>query len=236
MASEYIKYQLRDVKPAEPPKPLTKEEKLRNWFDYHKWHLVIAAVLIIIAADLAHSAYVSARSVPDYQIAYVGTKTLPSDTVSALGAAAAAFGEDLTGNGEITVSVVQYVKNTEEAAGNEAVAGSNTASEIRLMADLEDCTSAFFLLEDPEAFEESYMVLQPLSDGRLALPFEEVPGLANADLGTYEESLITGETVSGESAELLTGLSLARRLPREGSENKNQEAYDAFWSKLTGGK
>ena len=36
MASEYIKYQLRDVKPQEAPAPLTRKEKIKNWFDYYK--------------------------------------------------------------------------------------------------------------------------------------------------------------------------------------------------------
>lgn len=35
MASEYLKWKYRDVKPDEPPKPLTRKEKLANWFYYY---------------------------------------------------------------------------------------------------------------------------------------------------------------------------------------------------------
>ena len=51
MASEYLKWKYRDVKPDEPI-VYTKEEKRRNWWDYHKWHVVIAVVLVLIAADI----------------------------------------------------------------------------------------------------------------------------------------------------------------------------------------
>ena len=34
------------------------------------------------------------------------------------------------------------------------------ASNVRLMADLDACESYFFLLEDPDGFQEGYEVLQ----------------------------------------------------------------------------
>lgn len=235
MASEYIKYQLRDVKPIEPPPPLTEKEKRKNWLDYHKWHIVIAVVLILIAADLIHSAYVSAKSTPDYQIAWIGSYTLPGDTVEALEKAAAAAGEDLTGNGEVTVVVAQYVVNNEGVQGNEALAGNNTASQIKLMGDLEGSTSAFFLLEDPEAFNQNYEILETLPDGSIALPFTEVPGLADAATGTYEELLLNGETATGENADLLKNLYFGRRIPRDDAKEEDVAAWDAFWEKITKG-
>lgn len=235
MASEYIKYQLRDVKPDEPPKPLTKEEKMKNWFDYHKWHIVIAVVLIIIVADLARSAWISAKSAPDCQIAWVGSYTLPGDTVAALEAAASACCEDLTGNGEASVIIAQYVINNEDVQGNEALAGNNTASQIKLMGDLEGQTSAVFLLEDPEAFDENYEILMALPDGRTYVPFTEAAGLASALEGRYEELLLNGETAEGENADLLKDLYIARRIPREGTRDEDLAAWDSFWNKLMKG-
>ncbi|MCR5294173.1 MAG: hypothetical protein K6E30_03205 [Lachnospiraceae bacterium] len=235
MASEYIKYQLRDMEPEEPPKPLTEKEKRKNWFDYHKWHLLIGLILLVIGVDLIRSIYVSAQSAPDYQIAWVGSYKLPGDTVEALESAASAFGEDLNGNGEVTAVIAQYVINTEDAQGNEALAGNNTASEIKLMGDLEGSVSAFFLLEDPETFNEHYDILMPLEDGRLALPFTEVSGLSGAAAGSYEELLLNGETASGENAELLEGLYLARRIPRDNAKEEDVKAWDAFWNKIKKG-
>ena len=41
MASEYHKWIARNEKPEEK-RQLTKEEKWKNWWYYHKWHVVIA--------------------------------------------------------------------------------------------------------------------------------------------------------------------------------------------------
>ncbi len=32
MASEYLKWKYRDVKPDEPPPPMTRKQRLANWF------------------------------------------------------------------------------------------------------------------------------------------------------------------------------------------------------------
>ena len=49
MASEYLKWKYRDVKPRET-KELTPAEKRKNWWHYHKWHILTGVVL---AAALA---------------------------------------------------------------------------------------------------------------------------------------------------------------------------------------
>ena len=53
MASEYLKYLNRDVKPEGPPPELTPKEKRRNWWYYH-WKIV-AVVCIIVLAGVFHA-------------------------------------------------------------------------------------------------------------------------------------------------------------------------------------
>ena len=98
MAGEYVRWLARDVKPLEK-KELTPEEKRRNWWDYHKWHVLIAVVCLVFAVDLVSDVVHNARNKPDYKIAYVGSTDLPEDTARALETALAALGEDLNGNG-----------------------------------------------------------------------------------------------------------------------------------------
>ena len=98
MAGEYVRWLARDVKPLQK-KELTPEEKRRNWWDYHKWHVVLALVCLVFAADLVSDVVHNARNKPDYKIAYVGSTDLPEDTARALETALAALGEDLNGNG-----------------------------------------------------------------------------------------------------------------------------------------
>ena len=92
MASEYWKWKFKDVQPEEK-RELTPEEKLRNWWYYHKWHIAAGAVLIAVPCSIAWNALHQIK--PDYQIAYVGENALPGDTVTALETELAALGEDL---------------------------------------------------------------------------------------------------------------------------------------------
>ena len=107
MAGEYVRWLARDVKPLEK-KELTPQEKRRNWWDYHKWHVVLALVCLVFAVDLISDVVHNARNKPDYKIAYVGSTDLPEDTARALETALAALGEDLNGNGNVQVELLEY--------------------------------------------------------------------------------------------------------------------------------
>jgi len=211
MASEYLKWLARNEKPEEP-RVLTKKEKRQNWWYYHKWHVAIGVLLLAILGSIVWNALTQTE--PDYQVAYVGANILPDDTVTALEACLASLGEDLNGDGSVIVQLVQYASSSETDAG---VAAS---AEVQLMADIVECDSYFFLLEDPEQFQHSYRVLRRL-DGTLPddndpsaegtyLSWSSCPVLAQTDLGQYAYPLM-GETITGSSNELLSRLFIARR-------------------------
>ena len=44
MASEYLKWKYRDVKPDEPIR-LTQKEKALNWWQYHKWYVLLGSLI-----------------------------------------------------------------------------------------------------------------------------------------------------------------------------------------------
>ena len=44
MASEYLKWKYRDVKPDEPIR-LTRKEKALNWWHYHKWYVLLGSLI-----------------------------------------------------------------------------------------------------------------------------------------------------------------------------------------------
>ena len=51
MASEYLKWKYRDVQRREEF-VMTPEERRKNWWHYHKWHVVIGVLLIALAVYL----------------------------------------------------------------------------------------------------------------------------------------------------------------------------------------
>ena len=237
MASEYLKWKYRDEKPEER-RELTRSEQRKNWWHYHKWHVVIGAVLVVIAANLVWHALGIGQIRPDYQIAYVGENALPDDTAAAIENVFASFGEDLNGDGQVVVQLNQH-----STAGSDPT--MTMAGSMTLMADLMDCESYFFLLEDPASFQRDYHVLR-LLDGTLpdedgdwsadgtCLAWTSCPVLTGAGLGGYSYELL-GETVSGSSDELVSGLYLARRGFWTKDTVQYPEECEALWSRLTEG-
>lgn len=231
MASEYLKWKYRDVKPDQPIE-LTKQQKRANWWHYHKWYVVLACVLVAVLADLAINAINVRRNAPDIQVAYVATTPLPEDAVAALESALAELA------GVRRVQVNQYLTASQ---GDSDSALYASATSVQLLADLDSRESYLFLLDDPETFQANYEVLRRL-DGALAaeadglsccLRWGDCPAAA-LDLGSYAE-LVMGQQITGESQALLADLYLARRGFWNDRTCKNLELCDQLWDTLTKG-
>ena len=240
MASEYLKWKYRDVAPEEHIE-LTKQQRRRNWWHYHKWHVVIGAVLLCAIGNILYNALGIGEIWPDYRIAYVGSVYLPDETVAALESALSELGEDANGDGRVAVELRQYVSGS---AGNADAAYFTMAASAKLMADITDRDSYFFLLEDPESFQLGYHALRRL-DGtlptdvdrdweRCCIRWADCPALAGLDLGGYEETLLTQQN-TGDNQALLENLYLARRGFWTEKTSDNVEACDALWDALTKG-
>ena len=239
MASECLKWKYRDVQPDEPI-TYTAAQRRKNWWHYHRWHVVIAAVLLLIALDVGRSALHIGEARPDVQVAYVGSSPLPDDTAAALESALASLCGDASGDGTAVVRVNQYIL----ASGEGDAASYAAASAARLIGDLESCDSGLFLLEDAETFQKSYMILSR-TDGTLPTGYEadfsdcflrwaDCPALTGLELGSYTAAIL-GETVTGSSQELLSGLYIARRGFWSDKTVEYPEALDALWAELTKG-
>lgn len=155
MASEYYKWLARDVKPEEE-KVLTEAEQRRNWWYYYKYYVLTGVVLLGIGISLLCSWLGIGETKPDYAIAYVGSISLPEEAVEALQARFAELGRDENGDGEVYVAVNQYVSHS---TGDSDSLYYAQAAAAQLIADITDCDSYFFLLEDPAAFQREMHVL-----------------------------------------------------------------------------
>ena len=114
------------------------------------------------------------------------------------------------------------------------------AAEVQLMADIEECDSFFFLLEDYETFQVHYDVLSK-ADGTvpedgdltgLAFQWSSCALLNRAELGTYTDTVL-GEKISGSNRDLLEKLYLARRGFETDRSVENVEGCEALWYTLT---
>ncbi len=236
MASAYLRWLHQDENP-EPPLILTPAQKRKNWWDYHKWHVAFSVAALAIAGNLLWSALGLGTPLPDYQVAYVGSNSLPEDTAAGLEQGFAALGEDLNGDGKVLVKLHQYtVSHTDTSVA--------TAAAASLMGDILACESHFFLLENPEQFQKEYHALRRL-DGSLPqedicsaegmyLAWTQCPVLIRFALKDYSYPVI-GRTVTGSSRELTSGLYLARRGFRTEQTTAYPEGCDLLWARLTEG-
>lgn len=151
MASEYLLKKYADVKPDEE-RVLTPEEKRRNWWFYHKWHVVIGAVLVLCLCNILWHALGIGEVEPDFTIAYVGSQRLSEGAAEALTQGLEALAPDMNGDGKISVALVQYY--SPDTGDSDALYYAQ-AAQVQLVADITDCRSFFFLMDDPEKFQQA---------------------------------------------------------------------------------
>ena len=220
MASQYLKEKYKDVKPDEPIS-YTRKEKIANWWYYNKWFVIGGAIILAIVANIMYHILGFGEVRVDYYIAYVGYANLPKQTVSALENAIADLASDSNSDGKVVVRINQYPE-------------VSAAFVSTVLADLERGESCFFLLEDPESFQEKYQILRVLDEELYYLPWASCPVLTSLELGDYQ-SVILDKKVSGSSQALLSGLYLARRDFRTENSPSNMADYDVLWETLTKG-
>lgn len=238
MASEYF-LKLAKEQTIQPERELTKKEKIKNWWDYHKKQVLIVLAVAALTGYVVWESFVNKPPEPDYQVAYVGEMSLPDDTVEALEDALAEKGRDLNGDGEVLVEIEQYAISAQTETP-EAMLGT----QARLMGDFSSCQFFCFLLEDPATFQKQYGMLT-YPDGTIpeedAAPsevlwygWEDCPVLAGMDLGSANLSG-TEQEILVENQQLLSGLSVGRGVFMDSWKPENQDAYAALWETITEG-
>lgn len=219
MASEYYKWLARDVKP-EQERVLTKAERRKNWWYYYKYYVLTGVILAGIAISLLCSWLGIGQVKPDYRIAYAGTVSLSEEAVEAIQARFAQLGRDENGDGSVTVLVNQYVSHS---TGDSDSLYYAEAAAAKLIADITDCDSYFFLLEDPDEFQRSMHVLCN-ADGSLP---------DDADLSAEGRAWPIADFAALDGLpEELSGLYLGRRGFWTGDTVKYPEGCEALWNSL----
>ncbi len=222
------------------PGEMTKGKKWKNWWYYHKWYVLAGAVILWIAGSLIGSMLGIGKRVPDFQIAYVGSSTLPPETATALETAFASLASDYNGDGEVFVQLNQY---TLHSGDGEML--YDYASELSLMGDISACQSYFFLTDDPAYFQDQYQIFAAPDgsapedadhsvDDKVIL-WKDCPLLFQQELGTYSLSLLDQE-IAGNNQELLSGLFLGRRCFYEDDTTPNALKCSQLWELLRDSK
>ena len=244
MASEYLKWKYKDVKP-DPKKEYTKKELRANWWDYNlKWVLLGVAAAIALGFLIRDIFF---RTEPDYEVAIIARAIPPEETRDALKARLEEMGEDLNGDGKVVADVLVYEMGFDEEDYIDVEMAQ--AAVTRLTVDLSSGNVYLILSDDPEGFQRRFGALAYL-DGTVAdtdadgyeaenwrdmcYCWEDCPVLREMDLGTYSVFMDLDERqIDGQTA--MEGLYVCRRgIFSEGQREKYEDA-DGLWQELVAG-
>lgn len=229
---------------TEPVRTYTKTEKAGNWWHYHKWMVAAIVVGVIVVAAIAKDTLF--RTMPDYQVGYVGLQELPEDTAAALTASLQTFCQDLNGDGQVVVQLNQY---TLDLSGEDSEADPyvRMAGITKLSADLASTDGSYiYFLEDPESFQ-SYTGGLCYLDGtvpdqdpvamdwqNMVYRWTDCPVLAGLDLGEYTGYTLVDDT-TGSNQDVLGKLYVARRGVWTDGGQEDFASDEALWQALTAG-
>lgn len=227
MASEYLRRKYQDVRPDEPPPPMTRKARLANWLHYNKLWIVVWAVVLSVVGGMAWNILGIGQVEPDYIFAYIGDDELPGACAASLETELAALGEDVNGDGRVVVELRQYA--TDRGGDPETAMYYDLAADVTLIADITEADSYFFIVEDPVDVQLSYQILanpdgSPPADDDFAvdgkvLRWRDCPALAGL----------------AADQELLGGLFIGRRCFYDPKQAEGQEANAALWRVITEG-
>ncbi len=221
MAEHWVTKSSKEPLPPRRSREYTQKERWANWWDYH-WHYIAGGLAVLLIGG--YIVYGQLRVVkPDYQIALCAKQNLPVDTSEQLSQALAAYGQDLNGDGKVTVQINQYTVDFSQE--NEGDAYDQMAGMTRLWADIQSQQSYIYLTDDLEGFAAR----QGASlDGVESYEWEDCPVLAGLDLGSYERETLV-DSKGGDSQEYMSRFTLFHRAGEVTPEDQ------ALWEALTQG-
>lgn len=189
-----------------------------HWFSYNwGWLLAGAAVIALIALQL----WTDPRGPqPDYTISWVGATSLSEEEVAAISSAAAQAGVDQNGDGQVVVSVYQYLIDY-TLSPDDFRYQDCYAEQLKLLAHIQSAESYLYLMDNPEAFQASTGVLQYLD------------GTVPAEDGNYQCANWADMCVLWQPEGLARQCWLGRRVLFDGSAQTRFPGSDALFAALT---
>lgn len=223
----------------ENQKELTGSEKFKNWWHYRKWYVVIGVILFAAVCSIVGNALGLFTKSPDLQIAYVGKANLPQDTIDAIEQIFTSLADDYNEDGEIIVQVNQYAGDSQTTDAEAAY--YQYASQVSLIGDISSNESYFFLMDDPQSFQQEYQLLA-LPDGSCpnqadysatdkVILWSDCSILFEADAGSYTENIV-GQTITGNNQDILANLYLGRRCFYTDKSSDNADECSELWEML----
>ena len=175
-------------------KPQTAADKRKNWWDYHKVHVLLVALAIAVVGYFIYS--VTSKTEPDYTITVMTQYTVPSDLQTDIQELFEKYADDRNGDGKTYVAMNFCRFNTSGTSEFETT--ELQASFVKFATDASAGDSMIFAYDDA-----SYKYLDqddlegffgPVdgTDNDYYL-WKDIPALNNLELNHYNEEGATKE-------------------------------------------
>lgn len=156
MASEYLKWKYRNVRPEEK-RELTAKEKRRNWWHYHWRPLLLVLAAAVILGRIAYDQFTRVK--PDCSVALV-TRCQPTGReLSSLQAELERWSPDSNGDGTVLVEVNAIQIDYDSTDMSPEALKVMEANIDKLNFDFYTRQSGIVLLEDPASFQANHQAL-----------------------------------------------------------------------------
>ncbi|MDO5601704.1 MAG: hypothetical protein Q4G07_02940 [Oscillospiraceae bacterium] len=195
----------RNIRPEDLQTPSSAppdgKKKWENFWYYHKWHVLLGAVGLIVAVMLIYSFCSIVK--PDYQITLLSPVSRSSAALEELEKQFSAFGKDLNGDGKVIVQVQQYTLASTEKDLQMMNPQINMAGTAQLQGDAQVGSTVIFLTDDFDALQKKTEFFTDLNDpyapfdaasstGVYYLPWTSCLPLSQLDMGSV--TALDGQT------------------------------------------
>lgn len=232
---------LRDIRPEEleqdKQQPLTRHQKMRNWWHYH-WGWV-AAGIVLAGFGAYYAAVMLGRASlpePDYEIGILAQEAdvLREETLQEWELKLASYADDRNGDGQVLVQIACFAFSLDNGTGGDLYQEyANAAGMIQAGSALQEGECCILLMDDPVGIQSYTGILCNL-DGTLASREEtdwtkmcrrlrDCPGLGE---------ILTSKDLTEEEKSLLEDLYAGAVNPME-EQKEQRESWRSFWRIVT---
>ena len=205
--------------PLKEEKPqLTKQERVQNFWYYHKFKIIIGVVLVALVGFLVYS--LSTVVHPDYSILFLTPDYEVGSRFQEIETKLQKYGRDINEDGQVVVRV-NYLPLSKDFDNNATLATEYSANFSRALAEFQDGNCVIVIADEKVAKEQS---LNTSLDNMMNL----IPDNDKVKpLGFYFKDTEFTKEINGESLPDTVFIGIRKMIYEKRFTKKMQKNYDA---------
>ncbi len=150
-----------ELRRAEEKLNMTKMEKFKNHWYYHKWFYVAGVAGIALVIWILSSTLFATRA--DYNIGFITNSYMPAEILEEMENELSKVADDRNGDGEGMLTFNHYQISFDENADPNTV----IANQTRLVANISSHEQMIYIFDDPTIYKGYFEGLISTNDGEL---------------------------------------------------------------------